>query len=399
MIDRRDFLKTVSAATPIALWGPSLFAATAAAGSGPTPNWDRILVMVELKGGNDGLNTVAPFADPLYPEFRPNLSMNSDQVLKLDEKLGLHPALSGLYQSWRQDELAVALGCGYDNPNRSHFRSIDIWHTAANSDEYMGEGWLTRMLRENQPPAEYMADGIVLGQGDPGPMRGHGIRSIVMKNPQEFIDRGRDARQAKDVPEQNALAHVLGVENDLARAVRDMREKIIAGPELITAFPTTGFGQQMETTAKLITAGIPFAAIKVAQGGYDTHAGQTNRHQQLLGELNAGIVAFKQAMQELNMWDKVLLMTYSEFGRRVKENGSIGTDHGTSAPHFLMGGKVKGGLYGAQPALSDLRGDGDLKHSLDYRCIYETVSKHWWNLGDNFANAKNKVRPLDCIKA
>jgi uncharacterized protein (DUF1501 family) len=191
----------------------------------------------------------------------------------------------------------------------------------------------------------------------------------------------------------------LGVENDLARAVRDMKEKMLAGPELITAFPNTGFGTQMETTARLIAAGIPFAAIKVAQGGYDTHAGQTNRHQQLLTQLNAGIVAFKQAMVELKMWDRVLVMTYSEFGRRVKENGSIGTDHGTSAPHFLMGGKVEGGFYGAQPALTDLRGDGDLKHNMDYRCLYETVSKNWWNLGDNFANAKNKVRPLDCIKA
>lgn len=398
MINRRDFLKS-TAGLPVAVWAPSLFAANAAQSTGLTPNWNRILVMVELKGGNDGLNTVIPYSDDLYTEFRPNLRIPTDQILKLNDHLGLHPALAGVYQSWRQDQVAFALGCGYATPNRSHFRSIDIWNTASNSDEYLGEGWLTRMLEQNSPPDNYMADGIVIGQGDPGPMRGHGMRTIVMKSPEEFVDRGRSARKGDDMQGGSALAHVLGVENDLSRAVKAMRERMESAPEFITPFPTTGFGQQMKTVADIIGGGIPFAAIKVAQGGYDTHAGQTGRHQQLLTQLNDGLTAFREAMKELNKWDDVLVMTYSEFGRRVKENGSIGTDHGTSAPHFFMGGNVKGGIYGQQPALSDLRGDGDLKFTLDYRCLYETVSQKWWNLGVNFANAKTSVRPLECIKA
>lgn len=398
MIERRDFMKTLST-VPLAIWAPSLFAATADSAFKSTPNWDRILVLIELKGGNDGLNTVIPYADPLYKEVRPNLAFDRDAVLRLDEKLGLHPALAGIHQSWRNEEMAIALGCGYENPNRSHFRSIDIWHTAANSDEYMGEGWLARMFHENPSPDENVADGIVIGRGDAGPLRGRGIRSLIMQDAKEFIERAQDTRESTGKGPTEALAHIMGVENDLTKAVEMLRERMKNPPDHPVAFGNDDFGRQMKLVADMVVSKIPFAAIKVAQGGFDTHSGQATRHQQLLSQLNDGISAFRSSMKVAGLWDKVLVMTYSEFGRRVRENGSMGTDHGTSAPHFILGGKVKGGFFGHQPSLKELRKDGDMHHALDYRCLYETVSRRWWNLGFDFARGGKNIQPLDCIKA
>lgn len=395
MVSRRNFLGAMGTA-PLSVLAPSLLAKA----NGPGGQWDRILVMVELKGGNDGLNTVIPYRNPKYRVFRPSLGLGADEVLQMDEHLGLHPALEGLHAAFNKDEVAVALGCGYHKPNRSHFRSIDIWHTAASSDEYLGEGWIARVFANAKRPDSYMADGVVLGQGDAGPLRGGDLRTIVMRNPHEFVEQGQDAQAGMQESQKGALAHLLGVENDLARAVKTLKQEIKKAKTLDTIFPNTGFGRQMQTVTELISSGVSLAAIKVAQGGYDTHAGQGNRHRTLLSQLDGGLTAFRAAMQEIGMWDKVTVMTYSEFGRRVKENGSAGTDHGTAAPHFLMGGKVKGGLYGKQPSLDDLA-NGDLQFTMDYRSLYETVSRRWWGLAPHFADStdKEQIVALDCFHA
>jgi uncharacterized protein (DUF1501 family) len=394
MIHRRNFLRATAAA-PLGLLAPGMLRNANAA----NPAWNRIAVMVELKGGNDGLNTVVPYADNLYKKYRPTLALGGDDVQQLDNKLGLHPALEGMYASWKKEELAIALGCGYKNPNRSHFRSIDIWHTGANSNQYKDEGWLAQLFGSAKPPENFMADGVVLGQGDAGPLRGN-IRKVVMRNPHEFVEKGGDAQMTKQKSQKGALAHLLGVENDLARAVDTLKAEMEKAPELQTVFPNTGFGNQMKTVTELISSGIPLAVIKVAQGGYDTHAGQGNRHQQLLSQLDGGLAAFRSAMIEIGAWDRVIVMTYSEFGRRVKENGSFGTDHGTAAPHFFMGAKVKGGLFGDQPSLEKLE-RGDLQYTMDYRCLYETLTQKWWQLPTHFTakDAADPIKPLDCIKA
>ena len=399
MVSRKSFLGALSAG-PLSILAPSLLPNAARAAGEGEASWDKIAILVELKGGNDGLNTVVPYRDPLYKQFRPNLALGKDEVLQLDENLGLHPALEGVFGAWKKDEVALALGCGYQKPNRSHFRSIDIWNTAANSDQHLGEGWISRVFATTRRPQEFMADGVVLGQGDAGPMRGGGMRSVVMRNPHEFVELGQDAQEGMQAAPIGALGHLLGVENDLARAVRTLKAQMAKSPKLDTIFPNTGFGKQMKTATELISSGIPLAVIKVAQGGYDTHAGQGNRHRNLLSELDGGLSAFRAAMQEIGAWNRGIVMTYSEFGRRVKENGSAGTDHGTAAPHFFMGGKVKGGIFGEQPKLDDL-GNGDLKYSMDYRSLYETLTRRWWNLPSHFTNPKDKdkIVALDCIRA
>ena len=393
MFSRRDLLKTA----PMGVLAPGLMGLNASAAADPA--WGRVLVMIELKGGNDGLNTVIPYTDPLYQQFRPTIGIQRENVLQMDEKLGLHPALEDVYRFYRKKQCAVVLGAGYEKPNRSHFRSIDIWHTAANSNEQLKEGWLARMFAKNRPPEGYMADGVVIGRGDAGPMRAKNpkVRSIVMSDPNEFVERGQDARNAMKETPKGALAHILGVENDLATAVVLLKDRLKKAPEPVNPFPNTGIGGQMKTVAQMVSAKVPFAAIKVAQGGYDTHSGQANRHQQLLSQLNDAIAAFQQEMEDLGKWNDVLIMTYSEFGRRVKENGSAGTDHGTAAPHFFIGGKVKGGLYGEQPELSKLE-RGDLQFTTDYRCMYETVVQDWWNLGTQFTGLPN-VKSLGCLKS
>jgi uncharacterized protein (DUF1501 family) len=395
MFSRRDLLK----AAPMGVLAPGLMGLNSSAATGD-PSWGRVLIMIELKGGNDGLNTVIPYEDPLYQQFRPTIGLKRDQVLQMDEKLALHPALEDVYKFFRKDQCAVVLGTGYEKPNRSHFRSIDIWHTGSNSNEQLGEGWLARMFAKHRPPEEYMADGVVIGRGDAGPLRAKNpkVRSIVMSDPNEFVERGQDARQAMKETPKGALAHILGVENDLATAVVMLKDKLKEAPEPATPFPNTGIGNQMKTVAKMVAAKVPFAAIKVSQGGYDTHSGQLNRHQQLLGQLNGAIAAFQDAMNDMGKWDDVLIMTYSEFGRRVKENGSAGTDHGTAAPQFFIGGKVKGGLYGTQPELASLE-RGDLQFTTDYRCMYETVVQDWWNLGSQFSGVNPNIKSLGCIKS
>lgn len=371
MLNRREFMALGSLGA-VAMWAAPMGWAAQRGGL------SRALVLVELKGGNDGLNTVIPYRDKAYYAARPGLAIGRDRVLQLSSQVGFHPALEPLMKAWRADELAVVQGVGYENPNRSHFRSIAIWETGADSDEQLAQGWLARLLR-GKVPAEHLAAGAVFDGDNLGPLEGE-ARTLVMNQPEQFIRQARALSSVKAPSGANdALKHVLGVQNDVVRGASVLEARLKRASARLSGFPRGAFARQLREAARLIIAEVPVAVIKVSLGGFDTHANQLGGHQRLLTQLAEGLAAFRAALLEAGAWDRVMVSTYSEFGRRVVENGSGGTDHGTAAPHLIMGGKVRGGLFGRQPSLTDLQ-NGDLKHHVDYRRLYATFGQRWWGL-------------------
>ncbi|TAN44812.1 MAG: DUF1501 domain-containing protein, partial [Rhodospirillales bacterium] len=314
-----------------------------AAASSP---WDHTLVMIELNGGNDGLNTIVPFEDPLYAKLRPKLAVPRDKVIHLSHDLGLHPALAPLMPLWKEQELAVILGLGYPRPNRSHFRSIEIWETASDSDHVSTEGWVADLLPEPRLPrpgsAQIPAHALVLGNSSPGPFEG-GALSVVTLDRQgqglKQVGMNQEEPQKTGGGRKPALDHIVATRALNLRAAHQIVPERLAQVKVQGGFPEGAFGTALESTARLLLAGIMPPVIKLAHGSFDTHANQAGPHEKLLGELAQGLAAFRQALVRTGLWDRVLVMTYSEFGRRAKENASFGTDHGTAAPHLLLGGK------------------------------------------------------------
>jgi uncharacterized protein (DUF1501 family) len=375
---RRDFLK-LTGLVPIALSSGALPRLLSAA---PLDAGEQFLVLVELAGGNDGLNTVVPYADPLYTELRPSLGVPADEVIALSDALGLNPVLSPLLPSWESGQLAVVLGLGYPEPNRSHFRSIDIWETGSGSGANLSSGWVARALAE-QLDASVVAEGIVMGDADVGPLWGEGSRALVLDQPDRVFRAAGGLREAPATADNPALAHLLEVQNDVVRAAATIEAHLGRAPSLPGRFPGGPLGRQLELAARAVAAEVPVPVLKLTQTGYDTHARQRGPHDRLLGELATGLAAFRDALTQLGRWHQVLVVTYSEFGRRVAENASGGTDHGTAAPHFVLGGMVVGGFYGRQPPLDDLD-DGDLRFQVDYRSLYATIARRYWELSDDF---------------
>jgi uncharacterized protein (DUF1501 family) len=389
---RRDLLG-LAAGLPLVA---ALPAPLRAAGTGPG---ERLLVLVELNGGNDGLNTVVPYDDPAYARARPRLAVARDRVLKLDERLGLAPELEPLMAAWRSRELAIALGVGYPRPNRSHFRSIEIWNSASDSEAVLQDGWVARVFAESgfgrcARRDDLAADGLVLG-GPSGPLAGAAMRTVVMRNPERFLKGTSGTAPGQAVSGNPALDHILTVRGQIYQAARRIEARLDGTPGSPVDFPKTRLGRQLAVAARLVAAGVPVAAIKVAQGGFDTHAGQAGQHRTNLGELAEALAAFRTALVRAGAWDRVLVMTYAELGRRVAENGSGGTDHGTAAPHLLLGGRVRGGLYGSQPSLGDLEA-GDLKHGLDFRSLYATAAHGWWGLAPT-TDSLGRHSALPCL--
>jgi len=363
--DRRRFLQSLSLAA---------FAATARISLAAEPT-RKLLVLVELKGGNDGLNTVIPYADAQYAALRPRLAIARDQVVALDEATGLHPALAPLRAMWDRKELAVVQGVGYPQPNLSHFRSIEIWDTASRSDQYLDDGWLARAFALSPSPAGFAADGVVVGPGAMGPLSGNGARAIALSNPEQFL---RSARLAHDEgePRNAALAHILRVEHDVTVSA----QRLHAGRAFATEFPRSAFGNAAGTAAQLAANEAGIAVVRLSLGSFDTHANQLGTHANLLKQLAEGLTALRAALVEAGRWERTVIATYAEFGRRPRENQSGGTDHGTSSAHLVLGGGVKGGLYGAPPALGRLDGNGNLPHAVDFRSYYATFLDRWWGI-------------------
>ncbi len=385
---RREFISTSAAATLALLLG---IRPAAAARSG----YGKVLILIELQGGNDGLNTVIPYLDPAYYSLRPQLAIARDAVLPLDERGGLHPALQPLLSLWQGRELALIQGVGYPEANLSHFRSIEIWETASRSNEYLREGWLARAFRAAPVPPQFAADAVVVGGRTLGPFAG-AARAVAINTAEQFQRQARLAQPAMtEAGAPAALAHLLRVEREVARAAVHLSAP---ARDFATPFPPGAFGAAVRSAAQLIAVEPGVAAIKLGLGGFDTHRGQAPTHGRLLQELAAGISALRAALIELQRWDSTLVLTYSEFGRRAAENRSGGTDHGTAAVHFALGGAVRGGWYGAPPAFERLDANGNLPHAVDYRNVYATVLQRWWGI-DAAPVLRGDFQPLDFLRA
>jgi uncharacterized protein (DUF1501 family) len=384
-LKRRQLLK-LAACSPL-LPGALLAPSSLAWGAAPAgARYRNLLMLIELKGGNDGLNTLVPYATPAYYALRPKLAIGRDQVVRLSDAVGLHPALEPLLPLWRNGELAVLQGVGYPDPNLSHFRSIEIWDTASSSEQYLQDGWLTRTFAAAPTPADFAADGVIIGSPDLGPLYGGGTRAIALANTEQFLRQARLAVPEGRTPNR-ALQHILKVEADIMQAASRLRADYV----FRTEFPSGGFGNAIKTACQVVANQAGVAVVRVTLTGFDTHSGQLATQARLLGDLASGVVALKSALVELGRWNSTLLLTYAEFGRRPKENLSQGTDHGTASVHFAAGGRVAGGLYGQQPPLDSLGGDGNTGFAIDFRSVYATVLDRWWGvpsvepLGGRFA--------------
>jgi uncharacterized protein (DUF1501 family) len=384
---RRDFLRTLGAAGVTAVVPFPALAQRAEA------NYDRLLVLVELKGGNDGLNTVVPYADPVYYGLRPALAIPRDHVLQLDERAGLHPALEPFMAAWKNRELAVVQGVGYPGANLSHFRSIEIWETASRSNEYLPEGWLARAFAATPTPRAFAADAVLVGGADLGPFTGAGARAIALTDTEQFLRQARLAAPAGQA-RNPALGHLLRVEQDIVQAAAGLNGNYAFKVE----FPRNAFGNAVRTASQVIASKAGVAAVKLSLGGFDTHRGQLPVHGRLLTILSEGLAALRSALIELGRWDSTLVMTYAEFGRRPRENVSAGTDHGTANSHFVMGGRVRGGIYGQAPNLSALDGNGNLPFGVDFRDLYATALERWWGV-DATRALRGRYAGLDIVRA
>jgi uncharacterized protein (DUF1501 family) len=422
MHNRRDFLaRTLGGSSLLAIGGvvPEFLASAAAAADKDAKeekSKDTVLVVIELTGGNDGLNTVAPFADDLYQKARPTLAFSKKEALKLSDYCGLHPRMNGMKQLFDEKRLAVIQGVGYPNPDRSHFESMDIWQLA-DPKRAQSTGWLARtipnmVIKDAGVPGMYLGDDRlpVAMQGADG-----GVISLADRASFKLQLSGNEKRRKSLIEDLNADTKTPS--GDLANFVRKRQlqtygslQKIeealreAGGPAVANGLPqppgtNTSFsvvdndgnlnslGGRLQLIGRLIQKGIGTRIYYVQLAGFDTHSGQAKMHEDLLTNLSNSISTFINGLGEAT--DRVAVMTFSEFGRRVKENGSRGTDHGSGSCMFVAGTKVVGGLVGKHPSLSDLT-DGDLKYHTDFRRVYATLLDDWLGvesrtvLGDKF---------------
>jgi uncharacterized protein (DUF1501 family) len=383
-ITRRKFLQMTSGAVAVGAAAPilSIDQIAEAAINRPLPANTPILIVVTLYGGNDGLNTVIPFTDPIYYSSRPEISYKAADVLPLDAELALNPAMKGIKLLWDQKKVAIIRGVGYPNPDHSHFSSMAKWQTASPA-KHIATGWLGRWV-DTQPEDAMLA--ISLGSVLPPMLAGAKRSGSALPLGGLVIPKGTLAAQCAQLSKATKMDSKL-----MAAAATSMRnlfsisgnvQPVLKSPAPVDPdLPTTNGGnaggdsnlaQQLDVVAKLIAAGSPTKVWSVSLGGFDTHANEANAQAELLGVVSDSITRFMGQLKGTTRSNDVTIMIYSEFGRRVVGNGSQGTDHGTSGPMFVIGNSVKGGFYGEQPSLKNLF-KGDLAVTTDFRDVYATV--------------------------
>jgi uncharacterized protein (DUF1501 family) len=332
----------------------------------------NILVIVQLNGGNDGLNTFIPFDDPLYYSMRPNIGIPKDQVLKAASSgMGFHPSMRGFADILQAGHLSVVQNVGYPNPNRSHFRSIEIWQTASGSNDYLNTGWLGMYLDANCPDDDPLG-ALNIDNIDNLALMGQQNHTLTMQDPQRFerMLRSMNTENSDPIDENPNLDFVRKLMIGTFEG-SDQIKQALDKAKNGTTYPKHKLAQNLSWISKMIKGDLPTSVYYTGFGSFDTHANQLPKHKQLLTEVSESIKAFYDDMVAAGLLGNVTLMVFSEFGRRVKENGA-GTDHGAAAPVFVIGGK--GGIIGHNPNMSDLV-NGDLKHQYDFRSIYGAILK------------------------
>ena len=387
-MNRRSLINTLIAGLAIPLAPASL--ALAARSSG------RRLILVELSGANDGLNTVVPIADERYREIRPTIGMGTNEVFNIGNGLALHNALTPLADAWQAGDLSIIQGLGYPGQNRSHFKSIALWETGGDGSKAGKTGWLTQDV-ENMIGAEDLdAHGVSL-DGGMGIFASPSGVWLSMTSLNQFRSLGETTERLASTSINGkstnpALAMVLDRGQSLNTAMSRISKKIARiRSNSRLRFDAGDLGRQAAMAAQLIDAGIDAPVLKIKIDGFDTHENQTWRHRDLLQNLGRALAGLRNALLDSGHWENTLIMTYSEFGRRAVENESGGTDHGTAAPHFMMGGAVSGGIWGIHPDLGALN-EGDMAYTQDYRSVYDLVLAEWFGLPKNrFKGFSNSI--------
>jgi uncharacterized protein (DUF1501 family) len=385
---RRDFIVRSSSLIAVGLLAPPWLAQimryqAQAAVKGKAGLGKQVFIVCQLSGGNDGLNTVIPYTSAEYYKLRPTLAIPEKDQLRISDTLALHPSMKSLHGLFKQGQLAIVNGVGYPNPNRSHFASMRIWQRA-DEDEQQPYGWLGRYLdstRRGTSPNPVLALGLgtetnsaLVGAKGTVPTLASldDVQSMVGNRDEE---RALRAIQGMDDPGQASLAHVKE-STDVALDALDTLKNLLGNYTPQRPYGADLFGTGFRQIAQLVAVSPETQVIYFTAGGFDTHANQAETQARLLQQFSDALAAFMGEMQDIGQAERITVMAFSEFGRRVSENSSAGTDHGAAAPMFIAGGGLKGGVYGAYPSLTDLQ-DGDLKYHTDFRQVYSTVLTDW----------------------
>lgn len=375
-IDRRRFLGVGALTATV----PAFLAATGRAlAADPKAAAGRVLVVVQLAGGNDGLNTLVPFRDDAYYKARPKLAVPRDKALKVTDDLALHPEAGGLRELLDAGHLAAVANVGYPNPNRSHFRATEIWETATPDKEVL-TGWVGRYFNAECAGVASPMLGLQLGEKPALAFAHPKGRAVTLTNPSLFewepgAAKAMERLNAVRATDNAQLDFLRRTGNDTLTLSRKIRDAL-KDTKTATEYAPFNFSQSLKVVAQMIAAEVPTRVYYVSLGGFDTHTAQAGRHAGLIQELSQGLRSFAADLKALGHLDRTLVMTFSEFGRRVAENEQQGTDHGTAGPMFLAGGAVKAGVHGGKPDLSDLD-EGDVKFKTDFRSVYAAVLKNW----------------------
>jgi uncharacterized protein (DUF1501 family) len=385
LINRRKFLHLGSLATGTlmlpkflkAFEGPSLLS-----------DGNKVLVVLQLSGGNDGLNTIIPVRNDIYYRERPVLAINKDKALTLTDEVGLHPSLTNLKALFDEGDMAILNNVGYPNPDRSHFRSMDIWQTASNSNEYLNSGWLGRYLDSQcsgcSKPTQVLEMDDMLSLA----LSGEQMKGIALRDPKRLYETSQDPF-FKEISQAGMNEKA----DDPTSYLYKVMSETISGADYIfqqsklrpgtSIYPNSEIGKNLKTIASLISSDINTRVYYLSLGSFDTHVGQQAKQEKLFSDLNDAVKPFVDDLKASHRFDDVLMMSFSEFGRRVSENASGGTDHGTANNMFLISGGLKQkGVLNAMPDLSNLS-DGDLIQQVDFKRVYATLLNKWLQADDS----------------
>jgi uncharacterized protein (DUF1501 family) len=398
VIKRREFLQVGSLATA-SLFVPKFLKAFERPGFVPPGN--KVVVVLQLSGGNDGLNTVIPISNDIYYRSRPRLAIEPSKAIKLNDDTGLHPALSAFAEAFNDGALGILNNVGYPNPDRSHFRSMDIWQTASQSNEYLTHGWLGRYLDAQCNGCATPTQALEIDDTLSLALKGEHTNGLALKDPKRLFGTSNEQFFRK-ISSHGSEHHD---EQPVSYLYKTMAETLSSADYIFkqsrlhpskTQYPNTALGKDLKTIASLIFSDINTKVYYVSLGSFDTHVNQQMQQQRLFTEMNSAVSAFVKDLKEQNRFQDVLLFTFSEFGRRVSQNASGGTDHGTANNMLLLSGGLKQkGVLNNLPDLSDLD-SGDLKYNVDFKNVYATVLRKWLGADDEKILGKS-LSTLDFI--
>ncbi len=367
---RRDFLKIVGTTTGGILALPKFLTAMPSSLFENYTNAKQILVVVQLNGGNDGLNTFIPYDDPLYYALRKNIAIPKEQVIAAQRGMGWHPQMRGFADMMQAGDCSVLQNVGYPNPNRSHFRSVEIWQTAA-PEQYASRGWLGKYL-DATCQADDALGAMNVDNIESLALRGENSHALTMQDPQRFERQLKNVQSPDDEHVENPnLDFVRKLMLNAFEGKAQIQKALEATKTSQPRYPVHGLAQNLRWVSRMIKGNLPTSVYYTSIGGFDTHANQLPSHKRQLTQVSESVKAFYDDLKAAGLLQQVTLMVFSEFGRRVHDNGS-GTDHGTAAPVFVVGGNNSGGIIGKNPDLAHLVA-GDLQHQIDFRDVYSTI--------------------------